>query len=241
MSERNVRTNFLTDKATFGNSTLPIGAVVPIFKATDDKVTDNGVVDVNGLGSVVSGAGGGTGYVTDLSGTSGYPTTPITADIPATAFEEGTDNVIISNHPFVEGDSLTVIESTQAPSKLTLGASIDSFTIGGGGGTNYTAAPLVQVTDAGSGPTKAGVFGAVIDTNTGQVTGIDVIDGGAGYQFPVVTLVGGGGTGATATATLSANGVGGVIVDKGFSFLVDVVNSNTIKFSRSNGDIAAGK
>ena len=46
---------------------------------------------------------------------------------------------------------------------------------------------------------------------------------------------------ATATATLSANGVGGVIVDKGFSFLVDVVNSNTIKFSRSNGDIAAGK
>ena len=58
---RNIRSNFLTDKSTFGNSTMPIGAIVPIFKATDDKVTDNGVVDVNGLGQVVSGAGGGTG------------------------------------------------------------------------------------------------------------------------------------------------------------------------------------
>ena len=55
---RNIRSNFLTDKATFGNSTLPIGAIVPIFKATDDKVTDNGVV-LN-LGSVVSGSGGGS-------------------------------------------------------------------------------------------------------------------------------------------------------------------------------------
>ena len=61
---RNIRSNFLTDKATFGNSTLPIGAIVPIFKATDDKVTDNGVV-LN-LGSVVAGAGGGSGYVTDI-------------------------------------------------------------------------------------------------------------------------------------------------------------------------------
>ena len=57
---RNIRTNFLTDKSTFGNSTMPIGSIVPIFKATDDKVTDNGVV-LN-LGSIVSGAGGGTGY-----------------------------------------------------------------------------------------------------------------------------------------------------------------------------------
>ena len=240
MSERNIRSNFLTDKSTFGNSTMPIGSIVPIFKATDDKVTDNGVVDLNGLGSIVSGAGGGTGYITDLQ-VEGTPTSPITADIPATAFQEGTDNISISNHPFVEGDSLTVIATTQAPGKLTLGASIDSFTVGGGGGSNYTAAPLVQVTDAGSGPSKAGVFAAVFDTTTGKVTGIDVIDGGAGYQFPVVTLIGGGGTGATATATLSSNGVGGVIVDKGFSFLVDVVDTNTIKFARSNGDISSGK
>ena len=40
---------------------------------------------------------------------------------------------------------------------------------------------------------------------------------------------------------LATGGVGGVSLDKGFTFLVDVVDSNTIKFSRSNGDIAAGK
>ena len=78
---RNVRTNFLTDKSTFGNSTMPIGSIVPIFKATDDKVTDNGVVQ--NLGSIVAGAGGGSGYVTDLGTTTGYPTTPIAVDIPA--------------------------------------------------------------------------------------------------------------------------------------------------------------
>ena len=235
---RNIRTNFLTDKSTFGNSTMPIGAIVPIFKATDDKVTDNGVV-VN-LGSVVSGAGGGTGYVTDLGTVAGYPTGPITLDIPATAFQEGTDNINIPNHPFIEGDSLTVITTTQAPNKLTLGASIDSITITNPG-SNYTAAPLVQVTDNGSGPVSAGVFTAEFDSNTGQVTGITVVDGGVGYQFPVITLIGGGGTSAAASPTLSTGGVGGIQVDKGFSFLVDVVDSNTIKFSKSNGDIAAGR
>ena len=61
---RNIRTNFLTDKSTFGNSTMPIGSVVPIFKATDDKVTDNGVVE--NLGAVASLTNGGTGYITDL-------------------------------------------------------------------------------------------------------------------------------------------------------------------------------
>ena len=238
---RNIRSNYLTDKATFGNSTMPIGSVVPIFKATDDKVTDNGVVE--NLGSIVSGAGGGTGYTTDLGTINGYPTTPIQLDIPTTTlvFGEGDDNVTINSHPFIEGDKLTVITSTQAPNKLTLGASIQSFTIGGGGGSNYTAAPLVQVTDSGSGPLTSGQFSAEIDATTGKVTGINIIDGGTGYQFPQVTLIGGGGTGATATATLAANGVGGIQVDKGFTFYVDVIDANTIKWTRSNGDIAVGK
>jgi len=235
---RNIRSNFLTDKSTFGNSTMPIGSIVPIFKATDDKVTDNGVV-IN-LGSIVAGAGGGSGYVTDLGIISGYPTTPIEYDIPATAFQEGTDNVNISNHPFVEGDKLTVTTTTQAPNQCKLGSSIQSFTITNGG-NNYTAPPLVQVTDTGSGPVSAGTFNAEIDVSSGQVTGITVVNGGVGYQFPQVTLIGGGGTAAAASITTSSGGIGGVQLDKGFSFLVDVVDSNTIKFARSNGDIAAGK
>ena len=237
---RNVRSNFLTDKATYGNSTLPIGSIVPIFKATDDKVADNGVVDPNGLGAVATGSGGGTGYVTDLSGTSGYPTGPVTFDIPATAFQEGTDFISIPNHPFVVGDKLTVITTTQAPNKCALGASIQSFTITDGG-QNYTAPPLVQITDNGSGPVSAGTFNAQIDVNSGQVTGITVVNGGVGYQFPQVTLIGGGGTSAAASLTLSTGGTGGVLVDKGFTFYVDVVDANTIRFARSNGDINAGK
>tara|TARA_B100000427_G_scaffold11171_1_gene9311 strand:- start:2992 stop:7782 length:4791 start_codon:yes stop_codon:yes gene_type:complete len=238
---RNIRTNYLTDKSTFGNSTMPIGSVVPIFKATDDKVTDNGVVE--NLGAVASLTSGGTGYTTDLGTVTGYPTIPIQLDIPTTVlnFGVGDDNITITNHPFIEGDKLTVIDTDQGGNLLTLGASIQSFTIGGGGGSNYTSAPLVQVTDNGSGPTKAGTFGAEIDLATGKVTGINVIDGGAGYQFPQVTFIGGGGSGATATATLALNGVGGIKVESGFSFLVDVVDANTIKWSRSNGDIAAGK
>ena len=237
---RNIRTNFLTDKSTFGNSTMPIGAIVPIFKATDNKVTDNGVVI--SLGSVVSGAGGGTGYFTDLGTISGYPTTPIDYSINAgLSLQTGTDYINIPNHPFVEGDQLTVVSNDQAPNQCKLGASIFSITVNNPG-TNYTAAPVVQVTDNGSGPSVAGTFQAEFDSTTGTVSAINVIDGGAGYQFPVVTLVGGGGDdNATASPTLSLNGVNGVSIDKGFKFLVDVVDANNIRLARSNGDIASGK
>ena len=238
---RNIRTNFLTDKSTFGNSTMPIGAIVPIFKATDDKVTDNGVViSVGAVGG--GGLTGGTGYVTDSGLSSpGAPTTPIDFDVATGGFQEGTDLVNIPSHPFIEGDKLTVIATDQNPNKCKLGASIQSITVNNAG-TGYTSAPTVQVTDNGSGPLVQGSFAATIDTSTGTVTGITVIDGGEGYQFPVVTLTGGGGNDdATATPVLATGGTGGISLDKGFEFYVDVVDSNNIRFSRSNGDIAAGK
>jgi len=212
MSTRNIRSNFLTDKATFGNSTMPIGSIVPIFKADDDKVTDNGVV-LN-LGQVATGAGGGSGYVTNLD-PNGFPTLPIVYDIPATALEVGTDNINLPNHPFIQGDKLSITTTTQAPNQCKLGASIQSFTIDNGG-SGYTSAPLVQVTDNGSGPLSEGEFSAVIDSTTGEVTEITVNNGGSGYQFPQVTLTGGGGTSASATANLSSGGAGGVEMDKGF-------------------------
>ncbi len=42
--------------------------------------------------------------------------------------------------------------------------------------------------------------------NTAPVTSIALVNGGSGYTNPVVTISGGGGTGASATATLDANG-----------------------------------
>ena len=234
---RNIRTNFLTDKSTFGSSTMPIGSIVPIFKADDDKITDNGIV--TSLGSIVGGAGAGTGYVTNLGTVTGFPTTPITATISSTNLSLG--NVInLANHPFIEGDKLTVVESDQAPNKAKLGASIASFVITDPG-SGYTSAPIVSVVDTGSGPASPGEFSATIDVATGQVTGITVTDGGVGYQLPTVTLSGGGGSGAQASVNLASGGEGGVQFEKGFVFYVDYINANSFRLTRSNGDIAAGK
>jgi len=235
---RNIRSNFLTDKVTFGSSTMPIGAIVPIFKADDDKIADNGVVTQ--LGTVATGSGGGTGYTTDLSTVEGYPTTPVELLVAAGNFSVSSETINIA-HPFVSGDKLTVTEVEQAPNKTSLGGSIASFTITNGG-AGYTSPPLVSVSDTGSGPVELGEFTAEINTATGELTAINVVDGGVGYQFPQVTLIGGGATtAATATATLSAGGEGGVFFDKGFTFYVDYINANSFRLARSNGDIAAGR
>ena len=69
--------------------------------------------------------------------------------------------------------------------------------------------------------------------SNGSLTNIFIQDNGSSYNETPLITISGDGTGATATPTLSAGGVGGIQVDKGFTFLVDVVNSNNIKFSRS--------
>lgn len=67
-------------------------------------------------------------------------------------------------------------------------------------GENYTSVPTVQI--AGGSGTGAEAI-AVINSETGMVTEIAVINPGVGYsEAPTVTLVGGGGSGATASATL---------------------------------------
>lgn len=233
---RQIRANYLTDKVTFGASTMPIGSIIPVFKADDDKVSDNGIV--TSLGSVVSGAGGGSGYYTDLGTTSGYPTGPVELTIAPGNLSVGNDEITYPNHPFIDGDKITVVEAEQAPNIAKLGGSIQSFTVTNGG-SGYTSAPNIQVTDNGSGPLEAGSFQVVI--NSGSVTEINVLDGGFGYQFPQVSFTGGGGSGATATASLSPGGDGGVQFERGFKFYVQYVNANTFRIGRSNADLLAGK
>ena len=232
---RNIRSNYLTDKSTFGNTTMPIGAIVPIFKADDDKITDNGIVTQ--LGTVATGIGGGSGYTTDLGTVNGYPTSPIELTIAAGNFSVGSETINIA-HPFISGDKLTVVEVAQAPNKTSLGGSVATIAVTNGG-SGYTTAPIVSVTDTGSGPLEAGQYTA--EVTNGSVTAVNVIGGGVGYQFPQVTFVGGGGSNATATATLSAGGVGGVRFDRGLTFYVDYVDANSFRLARSNGDIAAGR
>ena len=174
---RNIRSNFLTDKSTFGSSTMPIGSIVPIFKADDDKITDNGIV--TSLGSIVGGAGAGTGYVTNLGTVTGFPTTAITATISSTNLS--LSNVInLSNHPFIEGDKLTVVESEQAPNKAKLGASIGSFVITDPG-SGYTNGDVLSVDPAFDGVGSGSNFSVTVTTFPGVVTDCSIFTAGVNY------------------------------------------------------------
>lgn len=70
------------------------------------------------------------------------------------------------------------------------------------GGTSYTSAPTVVISDPYSGSTAHGT--SVLDT---IVLSLSIINGGQNYSYvPTLTFSGGGGSGASATATLT-NGV----------------------------------
>ena len=232
---RNIRSNYLADKVTYTSSTMPIGAILPVFKADDDKVSDDGVVTA----IAQYAAGTGTGYQSDLMSPAGYPIEPIEMVI-------GQGGLSVSNDTFSftgignllsDGDKIIIKSTSQSPNKAKLGGSIQSFTVTAGG-TGYTSSPTVVVGDNGSGPVTTGSFQVVV--NAGVVTGINVVDGGIGYQFPTVTLVGGGGNGATATVAMSPGGTGGVAVDAGLTAVIDIVTTNTFRLARNTGDIAAG-
>ena len=72
-------------------------------------------------------------------------------------------------------------------------------------GHSYTSPPTVQITGGGG----TGATGTAT-LSGGQVTAINVENGGAGYtSVPAISLVGGGGFGATATAILETTGTVG--------------------------------
>ncbi|HYM21480.1 MAG TPA: FlgD immunoglobulin-like domain containing protein [Candidatus Kapabacteria bacterium] len=71
------------------------------------------------------------------------------------------------------------------------------------GGSGYTSAPSVIITNGANDNTGVGAT-AVAFVNGGAVTGIFITNPGIGYtQTPIVSIIGGGGIGATATATIT--------------------------------------
>jgi FtsP/CotA-like multicopper oxidase with cupredoxin domain len=82
-------------------------------------------------------------------------------------------------------------------------------------GAGYTSAPAVTITSATVTPAQPATAVATVDS-TGVVSEIVVDDGGAGYDAPVITLVGGGGTGAHAVANGSVDAV--VVTDGGSGY-----------------------
>ena len=237
MTTRTIRSNYLADKVTYTSSTVPVGTIIPIFKVDDDKVIDDGVVTAVAAYSINSGSG----YTTDIISPAGFETQAIEIAVnPASTFSVSNDTI---TYPAISsilstGDKIVIKSSSQNPNRAALGGSIQSFTITNGG-SGYVGTPTVTVTDNGSGPVSTGQFQVAV--SAGVVTGINVLSGGTGYQFPIVSISGGGGSNATATATLATGGTGGVGINEGQEYVVDITGSNTFRLARSAGDIAGGK
>ena len=115
---RNIRSNYLADKVTYTSSTMPIGAILPVFKADDDKVSDDGVVTA----IAQYAAGTGTGYQSDLMSPAGYPIEPIEMVI-------GQGGLSVSNDTFSftgignllsDGDKIIIKSTSQSPNKAKM-------------------------------------------------------------------------------------------------------------------------
>jgi phage tail sheath protein FI len=111
---------------------------------------------------------------------------------------EGTVGPFAAKYAGAAGNSLKVSVADLGNFTAT---SVASITVTDGG-SGYTSAPTVTISDAPAGGSNAA---AIADLNGGStVDSITVTYPGAGYlTAPTVTISGGGGTLATATATLS--------------------------------------
>ena len=110
----------------------------------------------------------------------------------------GSNGMWAAKYPGVLGNSLKVAFADSSNFDTN---SVASTTITAGG-TGYTSAPTVAFTAPGSGVTATGT--ATI--SGGAVTAITITNPGNGYtSAPTISFSGGGGTGATATATLATD------------------------------------
>ncbi len=217
-------------------------ALPGIFAATQEKVIvpESAYPAANGGGpdtyvriqdtSLTGYLGGPIGGVTLTSGGAGYKA-PITVSITggggtgatatATLAPIGVAALTLVNGGSNYSSAPTVTISggggSGATATATLaGRSVASIAVGNGG-TNYTSAPTVTVAApacvAGPGCVQATATATVRTTGQRNVTAITVVNVGAGYtSVPAVTITGGGGSGATATATVSRAAVASLTV-----------------------------
>ncbi len=120
-----------------------------------------------------------------------------------------------------------------AVASAVISASVIGFNLTNGGG-GYTSTPVVTVaaSPAGAPATATAVMAG------GTVTGFTVTSPGTGYSSaPTVSLTGGGGTGATATAAISASVTGLVLTNFGFGYSAapGVVFTNAVGDTTGSG------
>ncbi|HET7831331.1 MAG TPA: choice-of-anchor D domain-containing protein [Gallionella sp.] len=128
--------------------------------------------------------------------------------IPEAAYNDAFGTRDINNYASIFTGTIalpTFNWTPTAPGQVVTGVALT------GGGTGYTTAPQV-VFNGGVDLSPAGIAAgnaaatavATVDPKTRMVTGIQLISGGAGYtSAPLITFVGGGGMGATASVKTS--------------------------------------
>jgi len=124
--------------------------------------------------------------------------------------------------------------------------SVPTVTFSGGHGTHTARQGGGAVVTAITG---SGAIGAVVTNASGVITSISVTAGGSNYlPGTVVSITGGGGTGATATAVVSGGAIGSVSVTNGgttyasltslVGYLTSIQSNLNAEITQANADIA---
>ena len=180
-SYRNARKGFLTDLLV---DTTPIGAIVPNLKAGANSY-DHSFVKYNA-----------TSY-------------PALSDTVGNAYQLGDDPAYThegylycdgSEYNIADYPALFQIIGNDYGGRSSSGVDVIN------GGSGYTSAPLVSIAAPTSANGIQATAAATIDVQSGTVKQIDIIVSGQGYDPanpPLVTISGGGGTGAQAVVRIN--------------------------------------
>ena len=199
---KNTTARYITNKL----STLIVNDDINDFSSTTGGIVTSVLMGNNGSGytsvptvafAAPPGVGGTT--ATGTATLSGGAVTAVAVTTAGAGVATTGATIAFSPPQVVGGTTATGTVTVDAGTGAITGIVITS------GGTGYTAAPTATLANLGT-PTTAPVLGAVTILAS-SVTGITVTNPGAGYgtTAPAITITGGGGTGATATAIIPTN------------------------------------
>ena len=210
------------------NGTSRVGALTLNGGTLDGPVS--GMLTLGGNVSAVSAStpagvvssiiSGNLSLGTNLTFTVGDSFAPATTAIAtATLSDSSTINVTVTNggSDYTSPPSVTLIGgggTYGSASAVVVGGMVVAINVTGASG--YTTAPTVVVDPPSSLPDLTATAAAVLSGNT--IGSITVLNGGGGYtSVPMVTITGGGGTGAEATAVLTNGVVSSIVLNNGGS------------------------
>ncbi len=168
------------------------------------RMGNTGTTDTAPFNNTVSGVQNDLVYLTGNSNLTIAPTNPTGGSTPSTVELRNSGNFNIGAGSTLTLSASVVDASSRALTKTGAGTVVLSAANTYRGGTTLNAGTLTVSGSAS--PTN--LVRAIPVLSGGTVASVTVVDGGSGYTVaPAVTFSGGGGTGATATATIS----GGVV------------------------------